>query len=515
MKNPSISLTIILFFALVSLPVNIQAQSIEKTPPLSLSDVLESTLAATVTVAVYKEDYGANQLMTRGSGSERASKIAQEAYQKALDLGDASGSGSGFIIEKGGKKYIITNYHVIATASRDSGSVKVFSVARKAYEVKLLGGDALYDVAVLEFVDVPSKDVQTLKFKTKQPRIGDKVFAIGNPGGNHPFSVSDGIVSAKNRALDGLTSKFGYIQTTATVIWGNSGGPLVDEKGEVVGINTRIDFTQDEMGTQVWTPQINYALEANIAKRVVDQIITNGGRVIRSFFGFEFSQNSSSDDGGENIYTQKMMVAPVISGLLPNSPAANAMKGQVGSLVKSVNGETVRNMEELLGALEATKPSQDVTFLIQKDTLPEQKIVVRSSELRGDQLDAIARYVFAKERAVRLVEKNDRLVLETQPSRLIRNDASVVTAVNYQDFNDKWRLIAAGLNANYVYKVVSLSDLGAAIKLSSMAGSLDIKMIPDVEPMEGSDYEPDFFNPKLFKFVFSDQVYIAQSLLYY
>jgi len=492
------------------------AQGRESLKQPSLPDVLESTLAATVTVAVYKDDYGANQVMTRGSSaSEQAKKIAQEAYQKALDLGDNSGSGSGFIVEMGGKKYVITNYHVIATASRDSGSIQVFSVSRTPYEVKLVGGDALYDVAVLEFVAKPGKDVRATKFRNTEARIGERVFAIGNPGGNHPFSVSDGIISAKNRALEGLTSKFGYLQTTATVIWGNSGGPLIDERGNVVGINTRIDFATDNSGGAVWTPQINYALESRIAQRVVSQILNNNGRVMRAFFGIEFSQEDYSDDGGENVTLQKMTVSPIISGLLPNTPAASAMKGLLGARVKSVNGELVRSMEELLGALEATTPSQDVEFIVQQDTLPEQKIKVRSNELKGEQLDAIARYVFSKDRSLRLIEKNDRIIVQMQPSKLLKNDANVVSAVNSQDFTDQWRLIAAGLNSTYVFKVFTLSDLGAAIKLSSMAGSFDVKMIPNVEPAEGETYEPDFFNPKLFKFVFSEKKDLVQGLLYY
>jgi S1-C subfamily serine protease len=143
---------------------------------------------------------------------------------------------------KNGTKYVITNAHVIENALDEEGSIYVYSINRTKYEVKVLGGDSFYDIAVLEFVDTPGPEITTVKFKTEEPRLGEPVYAIGNPLGEYPYSVTDGIISAKNRVRGCYTGKFGFLQTTATVIWGNSSGPLVDAKGDVAGINSQISL---------------------------------------------------------------------------------------------------------------------------------------------------------------------------------------------------------------------------------------------------------------------------------
>ena len=196
----------------------------------SVPDMLEKTLGAVVTVGVHEEEIVKRQLGFRG---ESAPDIA---YEKALSLADVSSSGSGFIIEKNGKLYVITNAHVVEEASDEPGSVYVYSINRSKYEVRVVGGDSFYDLAVLEFVDTPGNEINTISFRDTDVRIGEKVFAIGNPLGEYPYTVTDGIISAKNRVRESMTGKFGFFQTTATIIWGNSGGPLLDAHGRVVGV---------------------------------------------------------------------------------------------------------------------------------------------------------------------------------------------------------------------------------------------------------------------------------------
>ncbi|MFA5196616.1 MAG: trypsin-like peptidase domain-containing protein, partial [Bacteroidales bacterium] len=182
-------------------------QAISQTQP-TLSDILENVLSSVVTVSVERTEDTKQLLGFRGSEAETA-------YEKILDLSNSKGSGSGFIIEKNGKKYVITNAHVIENASELAGSIYIYSINRKKYEAKVVGGDSFYDIAVLEFITPPGTEVSTVYFSAKNPRIGEKVFALGNPLGEYPYSVSDGIISAKNRIRSGLTGKFGFLQSTA------------------------------------------------------------------------------------------------------------------------------------------------------------------------------------------------------------------------------------------------------------------------------------------------------------
>ena len=140
------------------------------------SDMLEKAISGVVTVAVYETEIGKRSMGFRGAASEMA-------YTKMLDLTGAQGSGSGFLVKKNGKNYVVTNAHVVEEASDKSGSLYVYSINRKKYEAKLIGGDSFYDIAVLELLNNPGNEMQTLNFRTSEARIGENVFAIGNPLG--------------------------------------------------------------------------------------------------------------------------------------------------------------------------------------------------------------------------------------------------------------------------------------------------------------------------------------------
>ncbi|MDX5320203.1 MAG: trypsin-like peptidase domain-containing protein, partial [Bacteroidota bacterium] len=244
-------------------------------------DMLEKAISSVVTVAVYKTEDVKQALGYRG--------ISDKAYEKVLDLSDSKSSGSGFVIERNGKKYVITNAHVIEHASTDADALYVYSIDRTKYQVKVVGGDSFYDLAVLEFITPPGKEIEVIDFRKEDARIGEQVYAIGNPLGEYPYTVTDGIISAKNRVRGGITGKFGFLQSTATVIWGNSGGPLVDAQGKVLGINSQIAFAK-RGGTQIWQPQINFALEAEISNRLINDILSNNGLVKRAWLGLEVVQ---------------------------------------------------------------------------------------------------------------------------------------------------------------------------------------------------------------------------------
>ena len=171
----------------------------------------------------------------------------------------ASSLGSGFIINKNGT--VITNNHVINNA--DDIVVKV---GDKEYKAKIIGADPYADVAVLK---IDSKDIfKPVKFgNSDKARVGDWVIAIGNPFGLGG-TVTSGIISARNRDIN-LTRYDDFIQTDASINQGNSGGPLFNLNGDVIGVNTAIIGQGGSVG-------IGFAIPANAASDVVDQLIKYG-----------------------------------------------------------------------------------------------------------------------------------------------------------------------------------------------------------------------------------------------
>ncbi len=184
----------------------------------------------------------------------------------------ASSLGSGFIIKENGM--VITNNHVIAGA--DDILVKVNS---KEYKAKVIGADPYMDIAVLK---METKD----KFKpigfgnSDKARVGDWVVAIGNPFGLGG-TVTSGIISARNRDI-GMTRYDDFIQTDASINQGNSGGPLFNLKGEVVGINTAIIGQSGSIG-------IGFAIPSNAASKVIDQLV-NYGETRRGWLGVRIQE---------------------------------------------------------------------------------------------------------------------------------------------------------------------------------------------------------------------------------
>lgn len=471
------------------------------------SDMLERVLGSVVTVAVYQSEGTKQVLGFRGK--------SDAAYEQILDLSGAQSSGSGFVIERGGKKYIITNAHVIENASSNIGSLAVFSITRKRYEVRVVGGDNFYDIAVLEFVTPPGPEIGVVKFAAREARLGEQVFAVGNPLGEYPYTVSEGIISAKNRVRGGVTGKFGFLQTTATVIWGNSGGPLFDTKGEVLGINSQIAFA-NRGTTSIWQPQINFALENNLSQRLVNDILDNNGLVKRAWLGVEVKQT----------YEYNALMAllgmgwsltdtlPVLSKLVPNSPAAAALANYVGMPITQVNGVAVRNVQEVLGEFERTKPGQNVsvTFLT---TGGARTASFTAGEVGTQNLEALSTFVAQNYGGYTLSKDDGKVVVrsgsgapqrqgegtkggnEDERDRRRREYEQQKSRGKIKDLvlpaNKSYYVLAAGLeeeNWNSVWRVGKMTDLGASLRFSGLAGYCNLYVI-------GTDYQGDVERVKI------------------
>lgn len=433
----------------------------------SAAAVLDKCLGAVVTVAVYQtEPYGKMTLGMRGEFSE-------DAYKKALDLTNAKGSGSGFIIKKNGKYYVITNAHVVESASTETGSIYVFTINQTKYEVKVLGGDSFYDLAVLEFVTPPGSEIDVVDFCKSEPLVGDKVYAIGNPLGTYPYSVTDGIISAKNRARGGLTGKFGFLQHTATLIWGNSGGPLINEKGEVVGVNSQIAFATAPDGSQILQQQINFSLEPKLTERLINEVLNNNGRVKRAYLGLEVAQAYTVE--GENYYLKDE--AAKIYGVVPGSNAAGAMSGKIGYFVTKVNGVEVRNVEEVLGEFEKIAPNGKVNLVIKSPSGTAENVSFTAGDLKKFELETIATYVLTQIPGVTLNTSYGQVAFDYTDGSSQYQQKEKKFLNQRGDYKGKSYFVVCGgiykESSPNMWKILTLSQLGAAIKLSSLSGVFD------------------------------------------
>jgi serine protease DegQ len=483
-------------------------------------EMLDKVLSAVVTVAVYETDVAMKPLGFRGNSSDLA-------YAKALDLSSSKGSGSGFIIQQGGRYYIITNAHVVQSASNTDGSIYVYTIGNKKYKAKIAGGDTFYDIAVLEFVSAPGSEISALKFKTTEPRIGEQVFAIGNPLGDYPFTVTDGIISAKNRVragISGIYGRFGFLQSTATVIWGNSGGPLVDANGDVAGINSQIAFA-DQGNTQIWQPQINFALQADIAQRLVNDILSNDGLIKRAYIGVEISRDLVDDSKVQYLigYGNGATVNPnpVISGVIPESPAATALSMYKGYTVTAVNNEEVKNVQDILGVFEKIIPGQSVTFNLAKEA---QRATVKVTAGTSDASENanIGNYALQLWGCRPLAQQGgltlnffDRKIYSNYQQSATENILNIGKKSKLSSdvlFDGDWLVVAAGLlngENSQIWTVKDVTDLGTTLRLCGTNGIIDVVLFRrGADPSDESNYISK-------RFVLSGRDYIYKQTLWY
>ncbi len=213
-----------------------------------------------------------------------------------------TGSGTGFVV--GPEGHILTNLHVVDRA--DAVTVR-FAGERRAHPAEIVGADPGSDLAVLKIdLDAP---LRPLSFGDSDGlRVGDWVVAVGNPFGNLEGSVTVGVVSAKGRsdlAIHGGAPRYqDFLQTDAAINFGNSGGPLLDLGGRVVGVNTAINRSGRGIG---------FAIPSNYARRVLEQIVAHG-RVIRGYLGARTSDHVR--DG--------QPAGALVESVVPGSPAQAA-----------------------------------------------------------------------------------------------------------------------------------------------------------------------------------------------
>ena len=309
----------------IILILNFSSLSYSKSVPESFADLAERLMPSVVNISTTQTVVTNNNpfpfQFPPGSPFEDMFKefgTPQERKSSAL--------GSGFIIDKNG--IVVTNNHVI----QDAEDIVVRVNGDKEFKAKVIGADPLSDIAVLQ-LDTKEKFVPVRFGDSDKARIGDWVIAIGNPFGLGG-TVTSGIISARNRSI-GLSRYEDYIQTDASINSGNSGGPLFDMNGDVIGINTAILGRNGSIG-------IGFSIPSNSAKIVIDQLI-EFGETKRGWLGVRIQDVTKEIAEIEKLDEPRgALVASVAEG----SPSDKAGI-KAGDIILEFNNEKIKMMKEL------------------------------------------------------------------------------------------------------------------------------------------------------------------------
>jgi putative serine protease PepD len=289
-----------------------------RTGELTVNQIWKDAGAAVVDITVTSNATGTGRFPFPGGGTQQA-------------------EGSGFVYDKSGD--IVTNQHVVDAAT----TVKVKLQNGKSYTAKVLGSDSSTDLAVIK-IDAPAAELKPLTLADSAGvEVGDGVVAIGSPFGLEG-TVTTGIVSALDRQISSPNgfSINGAIQTDAAINHGNSGGPLLDLAGKVIGVNAQIE--SDSGGND----GVGFAIASNTVKSVAPQLIS-GGSVAHAFLGVSLTSGSAT-------------VAEVRAG----TPADKAGL-QPGDVITALDGKPVTGSVALQTAIDARKPGDQVTVTFKRN----------------------------------------------------------------------------------------------------------------------------------------------------
>ncbi|MGZ7880039.1 Do family serine endopeptidase [Acinetobacter soli] len=317
--------------------------------PVDFSNLVEQVSPAVVSVSVVKKmtqeellQQQVPEILRRFFGNQVIIPQQQAPQEK-------TGYGSAFFISKDG--YLLTNHHVVEDASR----ITITLNDRREIDAKVVGSDERTDVALLK---VDGANFPALKIgNVDQLKVGQPVLAIGSPFG-FDYSASAGIVSAKSRNMVGETS-VPFIQTDVALNPGNSGGPLFNQQGEVVGVNSRIfSGTGGYMG-------LSFSIPIDVAMDVAQQLKTKG-KVTRSYLGVMLQD---IDRNLADAYNLPKPEGSLINQVTPGSPAAKVGL-KAGDIIMKYNGNPISRTSELLNYLNRTMPKQVIQLEILRDGKP-------------------------------------------------------------------------------------------------------------------------------------------------
>lgn len=307
------------------------------------------------------------------------------------------GTGSGVIISEDG--YIVTNNHVI----KDATELEVTLNNNKSFKAKLIGTDSKMDIALLK-ISADEKLPYATFADSDQVKVGEWVLAVGNPY-NLNSTVTAGIVSAKARNLDNRNGIQSFIQTDAAVNPGNSGGALVNTRGELIGINTMISSPTGSYAGY------SFAVPSNITRKIIEDIMEFGGvqRGILGVEGNELNSKASTELGikdTEGFYINKVT---------KNSGAEKAgLKS--GDVIKKLDNQKISSFAELTGYINTKRPNDkvQVTYVREGETKTTTVTLIKNdlftTEFKGlelENIDATDKKKYRIDYGVRIKEINN------------------------------------------------------------------------------------------------------------
>ena len=357
----------------------------------------------------------------------------------------ASALGSGFIIKENG--IVITNNHVI----KDAEDILV-KIGAKEYKAKVIGADPYMDIAVLK---METKD----KFKAVQfgdsdkARVGDWVVAIGNPFGLGG-TVTSGIISARNRDIN-LTRYDDFIQTDASINQGNSGGPLFNLEGEVIGINTAI-IAPGQSGSI----GIGFAIPANAASNVIDQLI-DYGETRRGWLGVRIQEVTKEIAEVEKL---KKPEGALVASVGENSPADRAGI-KAADIILEFDGKKIDTMRKLPKVVANTKVGKSVQLKIWRN----KKLVTKRLVL--GRLESSEEF-----KAKKIPTPNKEI--EIQSLKIVVRDVNNQDIVSRKlDKNTKGSVIVEISNKSSLTGLLNINDIIIEVQKTPVTKSADLNNI--------------------------------------
>jgi VCBS repeat-containing protein len=366
--------------------------------PVLIASLLSAGLAAGGTAALVSQQGGSTTTVVRevaqptNNASSSSAAVAPASTDGQMSIAQmyeqegagvvrvehSGGLGSGFVIDKQG--HILSNAHVVDGAK---GPISISFSNNEKVEAKVIGVDNATDVALLK-VDVPASSLTVMALGSSSDlQVGAPVVAIGNPFGQDR-TVTSGIISAMAREIqapNGFTID-GAIQTDAAINHGNSGGPLLDMNGKVIGINSQIDTG----GTGNGNVGIGFAIPINLVKEVTAQLM-NGGKAQHAWLGVQLTNVDPTLASQVKIGSD---YGAMIAGVSKGSPADKAgLKGATGEVtiggqtyaiggevVVAANGKKIENVDDLQAAVTAGKPGEKLELTVKTSDGQTKQITV-------------------------------------------------------------------------------------------------------------------------------------------
>jgi Do/DeqQ family serine protease len=407
-------------------------QTVQTTYKPALSSNITNAISTDFTVAAERTIHAVVHV------KNTAIRTQQNPYDLFFGNGNGTrkyeqvGTGSGVIISSDG--YIVTNNHVIDGANE----LEITLNNKKKYKAELIGKDKDNDIALLkiaadvELPSIPFSNSDNLK-------IGEWVLAVGNPY-NLTSTVTAGIVSAKGRDLEGNTAIDSFIQTDAAVNPGNSGGALVNTRGELVGINTAIS---SRTGSFIG---YSFAVPSNIAKKIIDDLLEFGS-VQEAVIGIRYNPQEDSKISGVRIV-----------GVEEGFGAANAGLEKDDVIVK-VNDVKITKFSELRGQLTAKRPGDFVDITVDRNGRTVTKKVKLGKKVKryfSNDLGWELQNLTEKELKKRKLSNGVLILRSNERNAENRLDNYVITKVNDQDVSTADQaivLIERYSRGNFVYTI--------------------------------------------------------------